>query len=61
MVVCAVTDATIRSSRYYVITTMCNQLYELAGAQSEAAQRKLLVEVDELMTQLWDLHEVEDG
>lgn len=51
----------IQSARYNAVTKMCGLLYELAAATSDQQERELLIEIDIMTTELWDLHEVIDG
>ena len=44
-----------------MITRMCNLLYELAAASSDDQERRLLIEIDVMTTELWGFHEVQDG
>ncbi len=48
-------------ARRQLIMRMSNYLYELAVAQTDAEERKLLEELDSTITDLWSLHEVFDG
>ncbi len=48
-------------ARRQLIMRMSNALYELAASQTDHEERKLLVELDDDVTALWELHEVTDG
>ncbi len=48
-------------ARRQLIMRMSNALYELAVARSDDEERKLLIELDDNVTDLWSLHEVIDG
>ncbi len=54
-------STTMLEARRQLIMRMSNALYELAAAQTTVEERRLLEELDTAVTDMWELHEVEDG
>ena len=54
-------SAAMVEARRQLIMRLSNALYELAAALSDHEERRLLIEIDDAITDLWSLHEVIDG